>query len=281
MLEIIKHSFIHALKDTAIVLPILFVTYLIIELIEHKASDKVNELMEKSGKAGPILGGLVGIIPQCGFSGAAASLFAVGTISAGTLIAVFLATSDEMLPILISSSVPAKEILLILGIKFFFGVLFGFIVDLIYRRRNVRSIECMCKEENCKCNHDGIFVSAIKHTLKIILIVFIITAVINVSVELLGEDRLSDIVITKPVLGELITGLIGLIPNCSSSILLTDLYVENAISLGQLISGLSVNAGVGLIVLYKANKRIKENLVLTAILYGCGIISGIITSIIF
>ncbi len=281
MLEIIKHSFIHALKDTAVVLPILFVTYLIIEFIEHKASDKVSKLMEKSGKAGPILGGLVGIIPQCGFSGAAASLFAVGTISAGTLITVFLATSDEMLPILISSSVPAKEILLILGIKFFFGVLFGFTVDLIYRRKDARSIECMCKEENCKCDHDGIFVSAIKHTLKIIIIVFIITTVINVSVELLGEDRLSGIAIAKPILGELITGLIGLIPNCSSSILLTDLYVENAITLGQLISGLSVNAGVGLIVLFKANKRVKENFVLTAILYGCGVISGIITSIIF
>ena len=157
----ILHAIVHALKDTVIILPILFVTYLIIEFVEHKSSEKVSKILISSGKAGPLLGSLAGIVPQCGFSGAAASLFAVGTISAGTLIAVFLATSDEMLPILISASVPAKEIILILAIKLISGAVFGIVVDLAYKRKKSNTIECMCREENCHCEHHGIFVSAI------------------------------------------------------------------------------------------------------------------------
>lgn len=277
----ILHAIVHALKDTVIILPILFVTYLIIEFIEHKAGEKVSKILTASGKAGPLLGSVVGIVPQCGFSGAAASLFAVGTISAGTLIAVFLATSDEMLPILISAAVPAKEILLILTVKVVAGTVFGVVVDLVYRHKKSATIECMCKEENCHCEHHGIFASAIKHTLKIVVLVFIVTAFLNVSIELLGEERLTQLIITKPVLGELVAGIVGLIPNCSASVLLTDLYVENALSIGQLVSGLSVNAGVGLIVLFRTNVNLKENLLLTLILYVCGVLSGIITGIIF
>lgn len=277
----ILHAIVHALKDTVIILPILFVTYLIIEFIEHKASEKVTKIMTASGKAGPLLGSAVGIIPQCGFSGAAASLFAVGTVSAGTLVAVFLATSDEMLPLLISASVPAREILIILAIKLISGAVFGFVVDLIYKRKKFATIECMCKDESCHCEHHGIFVSAIKHTLKIVLLVFAVTAVINVGIELLGEERLTQLIVTKPVLGELIAGLVGLVPNCSASVLLTDLYVEHALSIGQLVSGLSVNAGIGLIVLFRTNKNLKENLALTCTLYVCGVVSGIITGFIF
>lgn len=277
----ILHPIVHALKDTVIILPILFVTYLIIEFIEHKAGEKVTKILTASGKAGPLLGSIAGIVPQCGFSGAAASLFAVGTISAGTLIAVFLATSDEMLPILISASVPANEIFVILAVKVIAGAVFGFVVDLIYRRKKSATIECMCKEENCHCEHHGIVVSAIKHTLKIVALVFVVTAVLNVGIELLGEERLTQLVVTKPVLGELVAGIVGLIPNCSASVFLTDLYVENALTMGQLISGLSVNAGVGLIVLFRTNDGIKENLLLTFILYVCGVLTGIITGIIF
>lgn len=277
----ILHAIVHALKDTVIILPILFVTYLIIEFVEHKSSEKVSKILISSGKAGPLLGSLAGIVPQCGFSGAAASLFAVGTISAGTLIAVFLATSDEMLPILISASVPAKEIILILAIKLISGAVFGIVVDLAYKRKKSNTIECMCREENCHCEHHGIFVSAIKHTLKIVLLVFAVTAALNLGIELLGEERLTALIITKPVLGELIAGIVGLIPNCSASVLLTDLYVENALTVGQLVSGLCVNAGVGLIVLFRTNKNVKENFVLTLILYVCGVLSGIITGLIF
>ncbi|MBO5402144.1 MAG: arsenic efflux protein [Clostridia bacterium] len=274
------HSVIHAAKDTLVILPILFLTYLVIEFVEHKAGEKAKKIISASGKAGPLLGGLIGLIPQCGFSGAAASLFAVGTVSTGTLIAVFLATSDEMLPILISASVPAKEVSIILLIKLVSGTLFGFITDALYRRKKSETIEHMCEEENCHCEHDGIFLSALKHTLKIVAIVFMVTCGLNIIIELIGEDKLQSLMITTPVVGELVAGLVGLIPNCSASVLLTDLYVENALSVGQLISGLCVNAGIGVIVLFKTNKNLKENLVLTAVLYVCGVITGIITNLI-
>ncbi len=274
------HAVIHAAKDTLVILPILFLTYLVIEFVEHKAGEKAKKIISASGKAGPLLGGLIGLIPQCGFSGAAASLFAVGTVSAGTLLAVFLATSDEMLPILISASVPAKEVSIILLIKLVSGTLFGFIIDALYRRKKSETIEHMCEEENCHCEHDGIFLSALKHTLKIVAIVFLVTCGLNIIIELIGEDKLQSLMITTPVVGELVAGLVGLIPNCSASILLTDLYVENALSVGQLISGLCVNAGIGVIVLFKTNKNLKENLVLTAVLYVCGVITGIITNLI-
>lgn len=274
------HAVIHAAKDTLVILPILFLTYLVIEFVEHKAGEKAKKIISASGKAGPLLGGLIGLIPQCGFSGAAASLFAVGTVSTGTLLAVFLATSDEMLPILISASVPAKEVSIILLIKLVSGTLFGFIIDALYRRKKSETIEHMCEEENCHCEHDGIFLSALKHTLKIVAIVFLVTCGLNIIIELIGEDKLQSLMITTPVVGELVAGLVGLIPNCSASILLTDLYVENALSVGQLISGLCVNAGIGVIVLFKTNKNLKENLVLTAVLYVCGVITGIITNLI-
>lgn len=274
------HAVIHAAKDTLVILPILFLTYLIIEIVEHKAGEKAERIIAASGKAGPLLGGLIGLIPQCGFSGAAASLFAVGTVSAGTLIAVFLATSDEMLPILISASVPAKDIIIILLIKLVSGTLFGFIIDIFYKRKRAETIEHMCEEENCHCEHNGIFLSSLKHTLKIVAIVFLVTCGLNIMIELIGEDKLQSIMITTPVAGELVSGIIGLIPNCSASILLTDLYVENALTAGQLISGLCVNAGIGVIVLFKTNKNFKENLLLTAVLYICGVITGIITNLI-
>ncbi len=273
------HAVLHALTDTLVILPLLFVTYLIIELIEHKAEEKVKGIISASGKAGPILGSLIGLIPQCGFSGAAASFFAVGTVTAGTLVAVFLSTSDEMLPILISASVPAKEIVFILLTKFVAGALFGFVVDIIYKRKRNTTIEHMCESENCHCEHDGVFVSAIKHTLKIILIIFVVTCGINIIFELVGESNIQKLLISTPVIGELITALIGLIPNCTSSILLTDLYVENAISMGQLVSGVCVNAGVGLVVLFRANKSIRENLYITGLLYLFGVITGVVVSL--
>lgn len=274
----ILHAFIHSLKDTAIVFPLLFITYLVIEAIEHKAGEKTTNFIAKSGKTGPLFGALLGLIPQCGFSSAAATLYSVGTITAGTLVAVFLATSDEMLPILISNAVPPKEIILILGIKLICGVIFGFTIDMIYKRKKELCIDHMCEQENCDCEHHGIFKSALKHSVKIISIIFAVTLLINIVIEFIGKDNLGSLFITKPVIGELISGLIGLIPNCSASVLLTDLYVNNALSMGQMLSGLCVNAGIGLIVLFRTNKNIKENIFLTVTLYVIGVLTGIIVS---
>lgn len=272
-------AFLDALLDTLKILPVLFITYLLIEIIEHKAGNKVNRLVAASGKAGPLLGSCFGLIPQCGFSGAIASLFAAGTVSLGTLIAVFLTTSDEMLPILISESISPGEILTLLGIKLASGVFFGFAVDLIFRRSRSNTIEKFCESDNCDCEHDGVLVSAVKHTAKIIIVIFAVSLVLNFGFVLVGDEFIGKAIISVPVVGELITGLIGLIPNCSSSVALTNLYVGQSITTGQLISGLCVNGGVGLIVLYRANKNIKENLAVTGLLYVFGVITGCVVSI--
>lgn len=276
--EIVEHTLIDSVK----ILPFLFITYLLMEYIEHKTSNKVKQVIEKSGKLGPLLGGLVGIVPQCGFSVSATNLYAARVISLGTLISVYLTTSDEMLPILISEDISAITILSILGIKLVIGVLAGFIIDFVLRKLNKNKLEekivDICEHEHCHCE-DGIIKSSIKHTVSIFIYIVIITFVLNGIITLIGEETISHFVSQNVVLGPVIAGLIGLIPNCASSVILTQLFVENVISMPILISGLCVNAGVGLLVLFRINKNLKENLKITGLLYAIGVISGIILEI--
>lgn len=277
--EIVEHTLIDSVK----ILPFLFITYLLMEYIEHKTSNKVKQVIEKSGKLGPLLGGLVGIVPQCGFSVSATNLYAARVISLGTLISVYLTTSDEMLPILISENISATTILSILGIKLVIGVLAGFIIDFVLRKLNKNKLEekivDICEHEHCHCE-DGIIKSSIKHTVSIFIYIVIITFVLNGIITLIGEETISHFVSKNVVLGPVVAGLIGLIPNCASSVILTQLFVENVISMPILISGLCVNAGVGLLVLFRINKNLKENLKITGLLYAIGVISGILLEII-
>lgn len=277
--EIVEHTLIDSVK----ILPFLFITYLLMEYIEHKTSNKVKQVIEKSGKLGPLLGGLVGIVPQCGFSVSATNLYAARVISLGTLISVYLTTSDEMLPILISENISATTILSILGIKLVIGVLAGFIIDFVLRKLNKNKLEekivDICEHEHCHCE-DGIIKSSIKHTVSIFIYIVIITFVLNGIITLIGEETISHFVSKNVVLGPVVAGLIGLIPNCVSSVILTQLFVENVISMPILISGLCVNAGVGLLVLFRINKSLKENLKITGLLYAIGVISGILLEII-
>ena len=277
--EIVEHTLIDSVK----ILPFLFITYLLMEYIEHKTSNKVKQVIEKSGKLGPLLGGLVGIVPQCGFSVSATNLYAARVISLGTLISVYLTTSDEMLPILISENISATTILSILGIKLVIGVLAGFIIDFVLRKLNKNKLEekivDICEHEHCHCK-DGIIKSSIKHTVSIFIYIVIITFVLNGIITLIGEETISHFVSKNVVLGPVVAGLIGLIPNCASSVILTQLFVENVISMPILISGLCVNAGVGLLVLFRINKNLKENLKITGLLYAIGVISGILLEII-
>lgn len=277
--EIIEHTLIDSVK----ILPFLFLTYLLMEYIEHKTSNKIRQTIQKSGKLGPLFGGLVGIIPQCGFSVSATNLYAARVISLGTLISVYLTTSDEMLPILISENISATTILSILGIKLVIGVFAGFIIDFVLRKLNKNKLEEkiveICEHEHCHCE-DGIIKSSIKHTINIFIYIVIITFVLNGIIALIGEETISHFVSQNIILGPVIAGLIGLIPNCASSVILTQLFVENVISMPILISGLCVNAGVGLLVLFRINKNLKENLKITGLLYAIGIISGILLEII-
>ena len=277
---------LEVLQDTAIdtikLLPFLFITYLIMEYIEHKTSNKVKDVIKKSGKFGPLLGAIVGVFPQCGFSVSATNLYAGRVITLGTLISVYLATSDEMLPILLTEAVPAGKIFTILGIKLVLGIVAGFIIDFVirmFRKEKVEEqeekIEEICEHEHCHCE-EGIVTSAIKHTLNITIFIFFITLVLNGIIAYIGEDTIAHFISQNVILGPIVAGLIGLIPNCASSVILTELFISNVISMPVLISGVAVNAGVGLLVLFKTNKNAKENLKIVGLLYIIGVLAGII-----
>lgn len=280
MWEIIEDALIDSIK----LIPFLFIAYLIMEYIEHKTKDKTKEAIKKSGKFGPLIGSILGIFPQCGFSVAATNLYAARVITLGTLIAIYLSTSDEMLPILLSEAVPITTILKILGVKLVIGIIAGFLIDLAMRIKNKNQIEeekiiDLCEKEHCHCEH-GIFKSALKHTVNIFIFILLVTLVINVIIFFIGEERLGSFLQNQPILGPVIAGLLGLIPNCASSVIITQMFLDNVISAATMISGLLVGAGVGLAVLFKTNKGIKENIKIVILLYCIGVISGILLELI-
>ncbi len=272
------------LSDTAAdsfrLLPFLFFTYLLMELLEHRTGEKVLSRIRASGKFGPVLGGMLGIVPQCGFSAAASSLYAGRVITVGTLLAVYLSTSDEMLPVLISRAVPLRSIVYILVIKALIAVISGLLAGAVYtgvlkRKEKEINIHVVCEEEQCHCE-DGILVSAIKHTLRIFAYIFLLSLAMNVAVEVFGMETIAGLFSGVPVPGEMIAALIGLIPNCASSVIITELYLGGAISAGAMISGLLVNAGVGIPVLFRLNRDLKQNMGIVAALYGIGVFWGVI-----
>ena len=278
MLEIIEETLIDGIK----LLPFLFITYIIMEYIEHKTSNKTKDIIKKSGKFGPFIGSLLGAVPQCGFSVVATNFYAARVITLGTLISVYLSTSDEMIPIFISEGASIITLLKILGIKILIGMIAGFVIDFVLRLRKKDSEEeriiDLCEKEHCHCEK-GILKSALKHTINIFIFILIITFVINIIIHLVGEETIGNFVQSNVILGPVLGGIIGLIPNCASSVIITQLYLQNVIPVSTMISGLLVGAGVGLIVLFKMNKGIKQNLKITALLYTIGVLSGIFIQI--
>jgi len=280
----ILHVLEHTLLETIRLLPFLFITYLVMEYIEHKTSEKSKDIIQKAGKLGPVLGAIVGIFPQCGFSVSATNLYAARVITLGTLVSVYLATSDEMLPILLTEAIPVTTIATILVIKLIIGIIAGFAIDAVIRiikkeKQQEQRIEELCEHEHCHCE-ESIVISSLKHTLNIIIFIFIITLIINGIIEGIGHETIANFIGKNVVLGPIVAGIIGLIPNCASSVILTELFIENVISMPMLISGVAVNAGVGLLVLFKTNKNLKENLSIVGLLYVIGVLSGIILQMI-
>lgn len=279
MLEQLYDALLDAILDTLKILPFLFLTYLVMEWLEHKTGSRTQAAIRRAGKMGPLFGGVLGIFPQCGFSAAASNLYAGGLITAGTLVAVFLSTSDEMLPIFLSEAVPVGTIAAILIAKMLLGAVSGFILDFLYHRllrREIRykNIHTMCESEHCRCE-EGIFTSAIRHTLQITLFIFLITAALNLLIGGIGEDRLSGLVLNIPIVGELITGLIGLIPNCAASVVITQLYLEGIIGTGPMMTGLLSGAGVGVLLLCRMNhRRVKQNVGIIIYLYLSSVVWG-------
>ena len=277
MLDIILDTLLDALK----LLPFLFIAFLIIELIEHKLNTKNKKILTKSKKYGVFLGSLLGVIPQCGFSVMATNLYITRIITLGTLISVYLSTSDEMLPILISHNVELNVIIKILLTKVLFAVIYGIILDFIISKIKKKEKENyhICDEEHCHCE-DGIIKSSLKHTVHITLFILIMTFIINIIFTYIGEDFLSKLFLKGTIFSPFITSLIGLIPNCGASVILTELYLNNAINLSSLISGLLTGSGTALIVLFKGNKSLKENFFIIMLVYLLGAISGIIIELI-
>lgn len=259
MLHFLYDIGLDALLDTLKLLPFLFLTYLVMEWLEHKTGSRTQALIRRAGRTGPLFGGLLGVFPQCGFSAAAANLYSGGIITAGTLAAVFLSTSDEMLPIFLSNAVPLKTIAGILLIKAVLAVISGFFLDFLYHkliRKEIRykDIHTMCESEHCKCE-EGIWVSTLRHTLHIALFLFLISLALNAVMETVGTGAFRGLVMDVPVVGEVIAGLVGMIPNCAASVLVTELYVEGVIGAGPMMTGLLAGAGVGILVLCRMNKR--------------------------
>jgi len=274
----LKHSFIDSIK----LLPFLFIAFFIIELIEHKLSDKSKDVISKSGKFGPILGSILGLIPQCGFSVIATNLYITRILSLGTLISIYLSTSDEMLVILLSRNTSIKTILPLLLVKFFVGIISGFIIDFILRNKNKKQVTySICEDEHCGCEEEeNLFKSSLIHTIKTFIFIFIVTFIITIIFELFGEEYLSKILLKDTLLSPFITSLIGLIPNCASSVILTELYLSGAINFASIISGLLTGSGVAILVLFKTNKNLKENLNILGLVYIIGVLTGILITII-
>lgn len=283
----VLHAALHALEETLWLLPFLYLTYLLMEWIEHRAGERVEGLIRRAGRIGPLVGGTLGALPQCGFSAATAGLYAGRVVTVGTLVAAFLSTSDEMLPILLSGGLPVPSVLALIGIKAAVAVLVGFAVDFILRRRRGEPIHAhegvdeLCRDEGCDCHGKSPFLSALIHTAKIALFVLIASFLLGLVIELVGEDNIGLFVRDLPVIGVLLSTLVGVIPNCAASVILSRLYLSGAISLGALLSGLLVGAGAGWLVLFRTGRNLKKNLLILLFLYilsvGVGLVADAIS----
>lgn len=275
MIDILKDTLIDGIK----LIPFLFLAFLIIELIEHKLTTKNKKVIVKAGKFGPILGSVLGIFPQCGFSVMATNLYVTRIVSLGTLIAIYLSTSDEMLPILLSQNVEISIILKILLTKVIIGMISGFIIDIVLRKKTNKKLDYeICQEEKCHCEKN-IFLSSLKHTLNITAFLMVATFILNVLIEFTGITENNSIIFNN-IFTPFLTSLIGLLPNCASSVMITTLYTSGVISFSSLISGLLTGSGVAILVLFKTNKNIKENILILSLIYSIGVISGLIIELV-
>lgn len=273
MLEILEDAVLDSIK----LIPFLFITYWIMEYLEHKMSDRHKEHMKQSGKLGPVIGSVLGAFPQCGFSVSATNLYCGRVISLGTLMAVYLSTSDEMIPVFLSEAVSPQVIFKVLLMKVIIGMIAGIAIDLIWRKgtQTQNEISHLCEQAHCHCE-EGILKSALKHTINITLFIFVMNLILNTVIHFVGEEAIFGWLKNRTILGPILAGAIGLIPNCAASVMIAKLYVDEVISAGTMLAGLLVGAGVGLIVLVKENQNAKENFKIVSMLYLIGVLCGII-----
>ena len=280
-IHILEHSFVESIK----LIPFLFLTYLLMEYLEHRSEDVAERVLKRSGQFGSLIGASLGLLPQCGFSSAAAGLYSARVISLGTLIAVFLSTSDEMIPIFLSHSIGFNVIIKVLLIKLAIALVMGIAIDLaikvIYSKKSIKlesKIEEFCEREDCHCHH-SVFKPALVHTLKIGAFIFALTLVLNLIIHGIGEENIADLILNKPILANILSTLVGLIPNCASSVIISELYVDGILSAGVMFSGLLANSGVALAVLFRTNRPRKNNILIVALLFTISVISGLIIDV--
>lgn len=271
-----------SLIDTLKLLPFLFLTYLAMEYLEHKANGAPEKVLKRSGQFGSLIGSALGLIPQCGFSSAAAGLYSAKVVSLGTLVAVFLATSDEMIPIFISHGASLSLVPKVLLIKFIIAAIAGLLVDLIvklvYKKKGLEqkaNIHEICERDQCHCHHD-LLKSALVHTGKVSLFILVFSFILNFLVYFVGESNIALLVLNKPILANILAAIVGIIPNCASSVIISELYIEGMLSAGALMSGLLINSGIALAVLFRTNRPKKNNWLIVLLLFAISVVVGII-----
>ena len=269
-----------AVVDTLKTLPFLFVAFLVIEFLEHKAQDKIKHLFARVGSAGPLIGTILGCVPQCGFSVMSANLYSSGIITRATLLAVFLATSDEAIILLATAENGGFEVFKLIFTKIIIALIFGYYVyflDKKHRTAHHHHSHDLCEHDHCGCEENGgVLKPALIHTGKVFGFLLIFTIIIDFAILFIGTDSLSHILLSESAFQPLLSAIIGFIPNCASSVILTGLYIEGTLSFGALISGLCVNAGAGLLVLFRDKSKIKDNLKILLLLYISSVVPGLI-----
>ena len=289
MLDMMIDCALDALKDGALSIPILFIAYYLMELLERSKRLDESILHAYSAKAGPAIGGMLGVVPQCGISGAAATLFSTGSITVGTMLAGFFATSDEMLPVMLSSmtesgGIRIGQILTILAAKAGLGIVLGYLADFFGRRffSRDKDIHSFCEREHCECEEEegSALHAALVHTVKIAGMLIAVTFVLNLVLANVSPERLRATLLARPVIGEILLAFLGLIPNCSVSVILTQAYLSGIVGLGGLFAGLLSNAGIGMLVLFRTNRDLRENLTVVGISFALSAAAGILIGMI-
>lgn len=302
-MEFVLDVVIDALKDTAELIPFLFATYVVISLLDLFASDKTTAAIQRAGHAGPLIGGVLGVVPQCGFSAMGASLYADRIVSLGTFVAVILSTSDEMLPLLLVEHVEVGLLARILVTKAVLGVILGFATDLVLRsvlgRTSLAGVdESDAGEEqdedaefdpgayscDCGCGEPltrgqtawWVVVNSAYRTFQVVVFIFVVSVLLNALIALVGEDALASFLSGNAVVATLVSGLVGLVPNCAASVVLTQLYIDGVLGFAPMIAGTLVAGGAGYLVLFRMNGNMRENAAIVGIVYALGVCAGLI-----
>lgn len=268
--------------DVLRMLPFLFAAFLVIEFLEHYSAEFTGKVLGKAKSAGPVTGALLGCVPQCGFSVMAAELYAGGIISVGTLMSVFIATSDEAVLIMMGNPGQGKEILTLFAVKIWIAVIAGYIVDMCFSKYISVPKEngSLCADCGCHEEHAGVLMPAARHTVKIFLYLFAFSALLNFCIQMIGMERLSMYLLGDSWFQPVIAAFIGLIPNCAASVILTQLYLNGVISFASVIAGLSTGAGVGLVVLFRMNQNKRESMKILITLYMIGALAGMVMNVV-